>query len=160
MYIKEFFVLEFENERRNELFMELLHIMVDECLRCPNMVWDEEKQVNRTISDQFCINSECKYRDMLIKTNIANFEENVKDIGLCDDISIEIDDDETEVNDDQLRMLAKNNSNIFVEDSKTKRLYFVGNLVSDNYQNDIDDEDDEEDFNEDDTESDDCSSCH
>lgn len=157
MYIKEFFVLEFENERRNELFMELLHIMVDECLRCPNMVWDEEKQVNRTISDQFCINSECKYRDMLIKTNIANFEENVKDIGLCNDISIEIDDDETEVNDDQLKMLAKNNSNIFVEDSKTKRLYFVGNLVSDNYQDDIDDE---EDFNEDDTEPDDSCSCH
>lgn len=159
MYIKEFFVLEFENERRNELFMELLHIMVDECLRCPNMVWDEEKQVNRTISDQFCINSECKYRDMLIKTNIANFEENVKDIGigLCNDISIEIDDDEVEVTDDQLRMLAKNNSNIFVEDSKTKRLYFVGNLVSDNYQDDIDDE---EDFNEDDTEPDDSCSCH
>lgn len=151
--------MEFENERRNELFMELLHIMVDECLRCPNMVWDEEKQVNRTISDQFCINSECKYRDMLIKTNIANFEENVKDIGigLCNDISIEIDDDEVEVTDDQLRMLAKNNSNIFVEDSKTKRLYFVGNLVSDNYQDDIDDE---EDFNEDDTEPDDSCSCH
>ena len=158
MYIKEFFVLEFENERRNELFMELLHIMVDECLRCPNMVWDEEKQVNRTISDQFCINSECKYRDMLIKTNIANFEENVKDIGLCNDISIEIDDDEVEVTDDQLRMLAKNNSNIFVEDNKTKRLYYVGNLVSDNYQDDIDNENDED--NEDDTESDDYSSCH